>query len=98
MNMVANEVAFLRRFRARFSSLADYKKALADMLGEGLITRVAYNKVIETKKTAARKKSSVSLDISSCGSCGRTTPRKRVTERVQITDSCGGSASWSSSC
>ena len=88
MSVVSNEVAFLRKFRVRFVSNLDYKKALKDMMDEGLITRVAYNKVVKSKSTTTSQRKSVAIKR----------PRKRTDERIQIADSCGGSASYSSSC
>jgi len=60
MSKISDEISLLKTFRARFSTTASYKKALGDILAEGMITRTAYNKVMEDL-SAVKKKSTKKL-------------------------------------
>ena len=50
MNLITNEVNFLKEFRKRFTTNTDYKNALGDLLDAGLISTIAYDKAISAKK------------------------------------------------
>ena len=50
MNLITNEVNFLKEFRKRFTTNTDYKNALGDLLDAGLISTIAYDEAISAKK------------------------------------------------
>ena len=45
-----DEIDFLKRLGKRFATKKGYLAALKDMLDEGIITRAAYNAVVEYKE------------------------------------------------
>jgi len=60
------EINFLRKFRERFSTRADYKAALKDLYNEGIITQTAYYRVIDTLPKPLKKKPRPATIISGC--------------------------------
>jgi len=79
MSRIDDEVKFLKRFRSRFDTRSEWIAALVDMLDEGMITRIAYNRAIEkpvgnkmipaksvVKKLLTKKKSPSTSIISGC--------------------------------
>jgi hypothetical protein len=70
MSRIDDEIKFLKRFRNRFDTRSEWIAALADMLDEGMITRVAYEEAIKKsilKKTSPiKKKSSPKSIVSGC--------------------------------
>lgn len=53
-----NEVDFLKRLGKRFATKKGYLAALKDMLDEGIITKVAYDVVVEYKGQVLENKKS----------------------------------------
>lgn len=84
MGLIANEVNFLKEFRKRFDTYANYKAALGDLLDAGLITASAYNKV--TKKSSIVKPKVITKEV--IRSIKKKSPQKRQSSFDYI-DSCG---------
>ena len=96
---IEKEVAFLQRLRRRFAHQDSYKSVISDMHDEGLITDVAYRKIMSlyskptprTKsvvKTSVIKKTANSLKPTpTYGSCGGGSGCDGVRGR---SSSCGG--------
>lgn len=64
MSRIDEEVRFLKNLKKRFSSRSEYLLALKDMTNEGMITQIAYNRIVEEDISPRRKTDTKTRKIS----------------------------------
>ena len=74
MSRIDEEVRFLKNLKKRFSSRSEYLLALKDMTNEGMITQIAYNRIVEEDISPRRKTDTKTRKISPAPSSGLTDP------------------------
>ena len=74
MSRIDEEVRFLKNLKQRFSSRGDYLLAIKDMVNEGMITKIAYNRIVEEGTSPHSKIETKTRKISPTPSSALTGP------------------------